>query len=80
MAKPKPEVDPEAVAALKTLARKNVVSSVAKLHQLAQRLGIKHTSADLKPALEEDVGKQILAPLQVPGGLGRHPPRVNPAG
>ena len=63
MAKPKPEVDPEAVAALKTLARKNVVSSVAKLHQLAQRLGIKHTSADLKPALEEDVGKQILAPL-----------------
>jgi hypothetical protein len=63
MGKPRPVADPDAVARLRDLAQKHVVSSVAKLHQLAQRLGVQHTSADLKPALEEDVGKQILAPL-----------------
>ena len=57
-----PSADPEAVAALRSLAEKNVVSSVAKLHKLALRLGVKHTTADLAPALEENTGKQILAP------------------
>ena len=63
MVKQKPIADPEAVAALRTLAQDNVVSSVAKLHALAQRLGVKHTTADLTPALAEDVGKQVLAPV-----------------
>ena len=63
MVKPKPIADAEAVATLRTLAQDNVVSSVAKLHALAQRLGVKHTTADLGPALEQDVGKQILAPV-----------------
>ena len=62
MAKEKPLPDPDAVDRLRTLARENVVSSVAKLRQLAQRLGVQHSTADLKPALERDVGKQILAP------------------
>jgi len=63
MAKPPKPVDPQAVARLKALAEKHVISSTVKLHQLAQKLGIQHTSADLKPALEADVGKQILAPV-----------------
>ncbi len=62
MVKPPKPVDPQAVARLKALAEKYVISSTVKLHQLAQRLGVEHTSADLKPALEADVGKQILAP------------------
>jgi hypothetical protein len=63
MVKPNPAADPEVVARLRALAEENIVSSVAKLHKLAQRLGVKHTTADLAPALSEDVGKQIIAPL-----------------
>lgn len=58
-----PIADPEAVARLKALAKEHVISSEKKLHLLAKRLGIEHKTVDLRPALAQDVGKQILAPL-----------------
>ncbi len=48
---------------LKALSDTHVITSVAKLHQMAQRSGIKHTPADLRAALSQNVGKQVLAPL-----------------
>ena len=52
----------DVVARLKALSEKHVVTSEAKLHQLAQRFAIAHKPADLRAALEANVGKQILAP------------------
>ncbi len=63
MAKERPPPDPDAVAELKRLADQYVVTSEAKLHKLAQRFDVQHTTADLKEALNRNVGKQILAPL-----------------
>ena len=62
MANPKPAPDPDAVAKLRDLVEKYGVASEAKLRLLARRFGVEHSVADLKPALEKDVGKQILAP------------------
>ena len=47
---------------LRALSHKHVVTSEAKLHQLAQRFKIAHKPSDIKSALEANVGKQILAP------------------
>ena len=52
----------DVVARLKAPSEKHVVTSEAKLHQLAQRFAIAHKPADLRAALEANVGKQILAP------------------
>ena len=53
----------DVVARLRALSDEHVVTSQAKLHQLAQRFKIAHKPADVKEALSENVGKQILAPL-----------------
>ena len=47
---------------LRALSHKHVVTSEAKLHQLAQRFKIAHKPSDIKSALGANVGKQILAP------------------
>ncbi len=53
----------DVVARLRALSDKHVVTSEAKLHQLAQRFKIAHKPEDIKTALSTNVGKQILAPL-----------------
>ena len=52
----------DVVARLRALSDKHVVTSEAKLHQLAQRFKIAHKPEDVKTALSTNVGKQILAP------------------
>ena len=63
MAREKALPSSEAVANLRALAEKHVVTSEGKLRLLARRFGVQHSTADLKPALEGNVGKQILAPV-----------------
>ena len=63
MPKEKALPNSEAVANLRALAEKHVVISEAKLRLLARRFGVQRSTADLKPALEGNVGKQVIAPL-----------------
>ncbi len=53
----------DVVARLRALSDTHVVTSQAKLHQMAQRFDIKRSPADVRAALSQNVGKQVLAPL-----------------